>query len=79
MKAYEVYMEGYVDNGGRGAAHYVGVGEGETFADAAYDACVKAYGKDETDKFFTKYNDNEVAYWGCRMYDNYDDAAKFVG
>jgi len=57
----------------------VGVGVGETFADAAYDACVKAYGKKETDRYFTKHSDNMATYWGCRLYGNYDEAATTFG
>ena len=79
MKTYSIFMEGYIVTGGRCPARYVGEGKGETFAEASYDACVKAYGKEETDRFFTRHNDNATSYWGCRMYDNYHDAAKSFG
>ena len=40
MKTYPVYMEGYADQGGRAPAHFVGYGSGETFVEAAKDACI---------------------------------------
>lgn len=75
---YSVYMEGYVCTGGRGSAHYVGEGEGTTFAQAAKDACIKAYGIEETKKFFSV-RGGVPAWWGCDMYDNYADAARAFG
>jgi hypothetical protein len=78
MKTYPVYMEGYVDQGGRGTAHFVGYGSGETFAEAAKDACIKAYGEKETNKYFSGCGDS-ATYWGCGLYDNYEEAARAFG
>ena len=78
MNSYDVYMEGYVDNGGRTTAHFVGVGIGEDFIKAAEDACIKAYGESETKKYFNVRNGVPM-YWGCSMYNNLEDAAKAFG
>ena len=77
-QTYSVYMEGFVVMEGRGKAEYVGKGEGETFAEAAYDACVKRYGKGETDYYYQE-REGRAFYWGCEMFDNYEEAAKNFG
>ena len=78
MKIYPVYMEGYADQGGRAPAHFVGYGSGETFVEAAKDACIQAYGEEETNRFFSDYG-NRATYWGCRLCDNYEEAARTFG
>ena len=75
---YSVYMEGYADNGGCTGASYVGEGTGETFAEAAREACVQRFGESETQKYFSA-KGSRPSFWGCRLFDNYDDAAKFLG
>lgn len=78
MNVYEVYMEGYVDNGGRCGASYVSYGRGDNFAEAAKNACIKKFGEKETEKFFEVHGGRPF-FWGCEMFDNYADAAKSFG
>ena len=68
-------MEGYVTNGEVSSARYVGTGTGENFMMAAKDACINAFGEDETKKYFTIRN-GVPSYWGCRLYDNMTDAQR---
>ena len=78
MNIYDVYMEGFITNGNRTNAQYVGIGVGENFMQAAKDACIKAYGETETKKYFTIRNGVPM-YWGCSMYDNMADASRRFG
>lgn len=75
MKTYNVYMEGYVTNGNVSPARFIGTGTGENFIEAAKDACIKAYGETETNRYFTVRN-GVPSYWGCRIYDNMTDASR---
>ena len=78
MKVYEVYIEGYCDNGGRCGARYLGVYSGNTFTEAAKNACIHYYGKNETERYFEVYN-GKPTFWGCGLYDNFTDAARSFG
>ena len=78
MKNYDVYIEGYCDNGGRAPSEYLGQFTGITFADAARKACVSRYGEESTKVYFSIRGD-VPAFWGCRLYDNPTDAARSFG
>lgn len=78
MKVYDVYIEGYCDNGGRTPAEYLGQHTGRTFADAARQACVSRYGEEST-KIYFDIRGGVPAFWGCRLYDNHTDAARLFG
>ena len=78
MYTYEVYMEGYADNGGRCGASYIGRGIGNNFVEAAKDACIEKFGKEETERLF-KVHGERAFFWGCEMFDNYADATKSFG
>ena len=78
LNQYEVYMEGYIANGNSAPATYVGIGTGTNFAEAAKDACIKAYGEAETKRCFNVRN-GVPSYWGCRLYDNISDAQRAFG
>lgn len=78
MKIYEVYIEGYCDNGGRAPSEYLGQHAGRTFADAARRACVSRYGEESTKTYFS-IRGGTPTFWGCGLYDNYTDAARSFG
>ena len=78
MKTYDVYIEGYCDNGNRASSKYLGQYTGRTFADAARKACVDRYGEESTKVYFT-IRGVVPAFWGCRLYDNHADAARSFG
>lgn len=78
MKIYEVYIEGYRDNGGGAPAEYLGQHSGNTFAEAARRACVSRYGEKDTKIYFSIHG-GIPAFWGCGLYDNYADAARSFG
>ena len=78
MEVYEVYIEGYCDNGGRAPSKYLGQFAGETFADAARQACISHYGEKDTKIYFDA-RGGIPSFWGCRLYDNYADAARSFG
>lgn len=78
MKVYEVYIEGYRDNGGSARAEYMGQYTGRTFADAARQACVARYGEESTKTYFS-IRGGVPAFWGCRLYNNFTDAARSFG
>ena len=78
MDVYEVYMEGFVTNEASCGASYIGYGRGDNFVEAAKNACIKRFGEKSTEKFFQIY-DGRPFYWGCEMFDNYEEAAKNFG
>jgi hypothetical protein len=78
MKVYEVYIEGYCDNGDKKSSEYLGQHTGRTFTDAARRACVSRYGEASTKTYFSIRN-NIPTFWGCRLYDNHADAARSFG
>ena len=78
MKVYNVYIEGYADNGGKCGARYLGEYVGKDFVDAAKKACVNNFGEQDTKRCFKTQN-GKPTFWGCGLYDNYDDAAKYFG
>ena len=78
MKVYEVYIEGYRDNGGGAPSKYLGQYTGRTFADAARQACIFHYGDESTKSYFSIHG-NVPTFWGCRLYDNHADAARLFG
>jgi hypothetical protein len=68
MHTYEVFMEGYTDNGGKSGASYVGCGCGNSFTEGAKDACVKAFGEQETERLFEIHN-GKPYFWGCKLFE----------
>jgi hypothetical protein len=78
MKVYDVYIEGYRDNGGSARAEYLGRYAGKTFADAAKQACVSRYGEESTKTYF-RIRGGTPAFWGCGLYDNFAEATRSFG
>lgn len=70
---YTIWSEGYAIAGAQSKAQILGVAEGATFKDA-----VIAYA--QTDVNFNKYfNADNMTHWGCRLYDNEEEARKVFG
>jgi len=68
---YEIWMEGYVVQGGCGHAHLVASIEANSFQEAC-------------DKHFSTvgdgiYRSSQLSYWGCRLFDNETDAKRTFG
>ncbi|ATS92370.1 hypothetical protein DLP05_083 [Stenotrophomonas phage vB_SmaS_DLP_5] len=70
---FDVWMEGYQASGDSGTAMYMGRARGKDFQTA----CAKAlYNKGCV---MSLYNPRLGTYWGCRLYDNEQDARKSFG
>lgn len=70
---YNIWCEGFVATGQRGKATLLGTIEANSFREACDLMAVK-------DSDFAKYYDSSrLTYWGCRLYDNINDASKFAG
>lgn len=76
METFTIYEEGFQVMEGTGRAHYIGIGQGETFLDACKDFIAKTgYGEIKTDA-----NGNEYACeWGCRWFPTLEEAQRSFG
>ena len=74
MKTYNIYMEGFRATGQSEPASLIGTEDGETFKDA----CAKfmEYVYDPNSRFYDK---ERNTYWGCRLFDNMEDASRSFG
>ncbi|QIN95240.1 hypothetical protein DLP3_077 [Stenotrophomonas phage vB_SmaS_DLP_3] len=70
---FDVWMEGYQTNGDSGTAMYLGRHVAANFQTA----CAKALYKKGC--AMALYNPRLGTYWGCRLYDNEQDARKSFG
>ena len=68
-KTYEVWSEGYSATGDRGVARLMGRVEAKSFKGA----CDKLF---ENDSLF---DPDRMTHWGCRLYDNEQDARRLFG
>ncbi|WP_312970869.1 hypothetical protein [Acinetobacter gerneri] len=71
---FHVWLEGYSIQGSQGEAKYLGECEANSFSDAVKMACQM---KEMDLKYL--HLDGQPEYWGCRFFDNEDDARKFFG
>jgi len=76
MTQFEVWKEGYRATGESCGASYCGRYEAETFKEAVY-----RYIETLEEKERSYFSDNEygLRYWGCKFYDNEEDARKKFG
>ena len=72
-KEFAIWSEGYASTGGSAGAHYHGIGKGRTFREA----CENFFKDRAEDKKY--FNAKDLTYWGCKIYDNEDDASKTFG
>lgn len=73
MKSYEVWMEGYAATGEHGTAQHLG----NTTAASFKEACKLVVENKNWDMSY--YNPERNTYWGCRFFDNGEDARKSFG
>lgn len=73
---YDIWIEGYSAAGEYCNALRVAAGvEGDSFEDA----CKKYFAVDGRQARWGVYNEKDNSVWGCRLFDNYDDAARSFG
>jgi hypothetical protein len=72
VKKFQVWMEGYACTGQSSGASFQGTFEAPTFVEA----CDIAF-KDEKHKQY--YDRDRLTYWGCKLFDNGNDAVKNFG
>lgn len=70
MKTYEIWSEGFRATGDVGYAQRMGTAQGNTFREA----CINFA---KTNKPFRAYfGEKNLTHWGCRLFDNENDARK---
>jgi len=69
LNKYEIWSEGYATSGESDGAMLHGNGTGKTFRDA----CIGFFKGDEY--FYLE----SMSYWGCKLYDNEQEARKEFG
>lgn len=88
LKEYQVWMEGYADNGGRDGARLWGTVDARNFAEACHKvACVKYLtqleeleAKEEAHELSRfDYDAKRLTYWGCGLYWSQELAAQSFG
>ena len=73
MKKYEIWIEGYICQGDRGRAEFLGTQEAESF----HEAVKRFYAQHKPN--LTTFDPNTLTDWGCRLFDNEADARKLNG
>jgi len=77
MKMWQLWEEGYRVTGESSGARSLGEWPGETFVDAC-NAWDKATNK-ASGPYYSIGDDGIPRYWGCRIFDNEDDARASFG
>jgi len=74
LKSYSIFIEGYVATGQAARAKKIGTALGTTFRNAAitFSESEEAAGYGDFDKHY-------LAFWGCRVFDNLEDAQRRFG
>lgn len=73
LKRFEIWSEGFHVMEGRSGAHFMGHAFGKGFRDA----CIRFMAND--DKHKEHFNEENLTYWGCRLFDNEKDARVSFG
>lgn len=76
VQTYQIWAEGYSATGQSGTATYMGSASGETFKDAVKELAKRA---SPEDRAFYNTDRIQPTYWGCRLFDNEEDARKSFG
>ena len=72
-KSFEIWSEGYSCTGEFSTAQIHGISSGKNFKEA----CITfAMSDSDFREFFDK---DEMTYWGCKLFDNENDARKTFG
>ena len=75
MKTFNIWAEGFSATGQTGEANFIGFSEGMTFLEACNNFSL-------VNELFGKYynvNNGVPTHWGCRLFDNEQDARKTFG
>lgn len=75
LKQFDIWSEGYVDNGGRADATYFGSYVAKSFDDAIQ---MHMNSSPNDARFFRK-SETHWSFWGCRLFDNEVEARKSFG
>lgn len=76
MKSFNIWTEGFAVTGESGKAQYHGNYKGKTFKDAVQNFKDNATMDESSRKCIDVENMN---FWGCRFFDNKNDASKSFG
>ena len=74
MKKYEVWMEGYSVQGNDAGAELISVVTADTFKEA----CTLAW-TDNDGNVKSSFDPERLTFWGCRLFDNENEARKNFG
>lgn len=69
MKEYNIWSEGFIVMEGRSGAHY----HGKIKANSFKEACDNFFKNDSL------YSPERMTYWGCKLFDNEQEARKSYG
>lgn len=75
---YEVWLEGYSATGQENTAQFIGTYKAENFVNACHIAAMDIAHGNLYD-FYKYYSINNNTWWGCRFFDNEEDARKAFG
>lgn len=76
MKTYDIWTEGYADNGGWGEATYMGSAEGLDFNDAVANFVET---QSAENKSYWDFEYGTWSYWGCRAFGDEGSAREMFG
>lgn len=79
MKKFEVWMTGYSCTGDHGTARLLGKINAENFNEAVEKCISQKDMKSDYRKDYDEYGDLRHSYWGCRIYDNEQQAREKFG
>lgn len=75
MKTYAIWIEGYRATGEHGTAYKAASGiEASSFEEA-----VKKFARTKEAEDCGNFNEKHLTFWGCRTFDNENDARKSYG
>ena len=78
IKVYEIWMEGYAATGEHGIHRLIGRVEAGSFKEACKKAVIEWLG-DRCEREYHYFDEEKCTFWGCRMFDNEEDAARAFG
>ena len=68
LKQYDIWSEGFRTNGEASGAFFIGISFGSNFKEACNNFAIKDA------NFKRYYNNSDLTYWGCKLFDNEADA-----
>ena len=74
LKSYSIFIEGYVATGQAAGAEKIGTALGTTFREAAI-----AFSESPEAVGYGNFDEHYLAFWGCRVFNNLEDAQRRFG